>query len=111
MNLPKTYQPDQYEPNIYALWETSGAFAPKGEGEPYSIIMPPPNLTGELHLGHALTDTTEGYTRYLAPESGLRRREGGPRRRRRPVQGRRGEAARRLCAPAPRRRTHRSSGP
>ena len=54
MNLPKTYQPDQYEPNIYALWETSGAFAPKGEGEPYSIIMPPPNANGNLHLGHAM---------------------------------------------------------
>lgn len=54
MNLPKTYQPDQYEPNIYALWETSGAFAPKGVGEPYSIIMPPPNANGNLHLGHAM---------------------------------------------------------
>ena len=53
MNLPKTYQPDQYEPNIYALWETSGAFMPKGEGEPYSIVMPPPNANGNLHLGHA----------------------------------------------------------
>lgn len=54
MNLPKTYLPDQYEPNIYALWEEAGAFKPKGEGEPYSIVMPPPNANGNLHVGHAL---------------------------------------------------------
>lgn len=54
MNLAKTYDPNQYEPNIYAMWETSGAFAPKGEGEPYSIVMPPPNANGNLHTGHAL---------------------------------------------------------
>jgi len=54
MNLPKTYEPNQYEPNIYALWERSGAFAPTGKGEPYSIVMPPPNANGNLHMGHAL---------------------------------------------------------
>ena len=54
MNLAKAYEPDQYEPNIYALWETSGAFAPKGEGTPFSTIMPPPNANGNLHVGHAL---------------------------------------------------------
>lgn len=54
MQLAKTYEPNQYEPNIYAMWETSGAFAPKGEGEPYSIVMPPPNANGNLHVGHAL---------------------------------------------------------
>lgn len=54
MNLAKTYDPNQYEPNIYALWETSGAFAPQGDGEPYSIVMPPPNANGNLHIGHAL---------------------------------------------------------
>ncbi|MNX53609.1 Valine--tRNA ligase [compost metagenome] len=55
MKLAKTYDPNQYEPNIYAMWETSGAFEPKGEGEPYSIVMPPPNANGNLHTGHALT--------------------------------------------------------
>lgn len=55
MNLPKAYDPNQYEPNIYAMWETSGAFDPTGKGEPYSIIMPPPNANGNLHIGHALT--------------------------------------------------------
>jgi len=54
MNLPKTYQPDQYEPNIYAMWETSGAFEPSGKGTPYSVVMPPPNANGNLHIGHAL---------------------------------------------------------
>ncbi len=55
MKLAKTYEPGQYEPNIYAMWETSGAFAPKGTGEPYSIVMPPPNANGSLHTGHSLT--------------------------------------------------------
>ena len=55
MKLAKTYEPNNYEPNIYAMWETSGDFAPKGEGEPYSIVMPPPNANGNLHTGHALT--------------------------------------------------------
>lgn len=54
MKLAKTYDPNQYEPNIYAMWETSGAFEPKGEGEPYSIVMPPPNANGNLHIGHGL---------------------------------------------------------
>lgn len=54
MNLAKTYDPGQYEPNIYALWEKSGAFKPTGVGEPFSIVMPPPNANGNLHIGHAL---------------------------------------------------------
>jgi valyl-tRNA synthetase len=55
MNLPKAYEPNTYEPNIYAMWETSGAFTPSGQGEPYSIVMPPPNANGNLHIGHALS--------------------------------------------------------
>lgn len=54
MNLSKAYTPNDYEPTIYALWESSGVFKPKGEGAPYSIIMPPPNANGNLHVGHAL---------------------------------------------------------
>ena len=54
MQLAKQYTPNDYEPNIYALWETSGAFRPTGVGQPYSIIMPPPNANGNLHIGHAL---------------------------------------------------------
>lgn len=53
MKLAKAYEPNQYEPNIYAMWEANGSFKPSGKGEPYSIIMPPPNANGDLHVGHA----------------------------------------------------------
>lgn len=55
MKLAKAYDPKQYEPTIYEMWETADAFAPTGKGEPYSIVMPPANANGNLHLGHALT--------------------------------------------------------
>lgn len=55
MKLPKSYEPAEYEADIYALWEKSNAFAPSGKGKPYSIVVPPPNANGDLHLGHALT--------------------------------------------------------
>jgi valyl-tRNA synthetase len=65
MKLAKAYDPNQYEPNIYAMWEKSGAFAPSGHGEPFSIVMPPPNANGNLHIGHALTVALEDIlTRY-----------------------------------------------
>ncbi len=54
MKLAKTYDPNEYEPTIYAMWEAAGAFLPTGEGTPYSIVMPPPNANGNLHIGHAL---------------------------------------------------------
>lgn len=54
MNLPKTYEPKQYEPTIYGLWEAANSFAPTGEGIPYGVVMPPPNANGNLHAGHAL---------------------------------------------------------
>lgn len=54
MKLAKTYTPNEYEPGIYALWEKSGAFRPSGKGKPYSLVMPPPNANGNLHIGHAL---------------------------------------------------------
>jgi len=59
MKLAKTYEPNQYEPNIYAIWEKSNAFKPSGVGEPFSIVMPPPNANGNLHVGHALTVALE----------------------------------------------------
>lgn len=65
MELSKTYEPNQYEPNIYAIWEQSGAFKPTGKGEPFSIVMPPPNANGNLHVGHALTvQLQDVLTRY-----------------------------------------------
>ena len=59
--MPKAYDPAAVEGRIYAMWEAGGHFAPRDDatGEPFSIIMPPPNLTGELHLGHALMDAVE----------------------------------------------------
>lgn len=54
MKLSKTYEPNQYEPATYAMWEASGAFAPSGKGKPFSTVMPPPNANGDLHIGHAL---------------------------------------------------------
>jgi valyl-tRNA synthetase len=56
MQLPKTYEPKDYESDIYALWEKSGAFTadPASHKEHFSIAMPPPNETGTLSLGHAL---------------------------------------------------------
>lgn len=55
MKLPKVYEPQQYEKDIYALWEKSNSFAPSDKGDPYSIVIPPPNANGNLHIGHALT--------------------------------------------------------
>lgn len=55
MKLPKVYEPSQYENDIYALWEKAQAFAPRGEGQSYSLVVPPPNANGDLHIGHALT--------------------------------------------------------
>ena len=57
MQLPKVYEPKEYEDDIYALWERSQAFVPKdrGTGNTYSIVIPPPNANGNLHLGHGLT--------------------------------------------------------
>ncbi len=54
MNLAKAYTPNDFEPNIYALWEQSGVFDPKGVGEPYAVVMPPPNANANLHVGHGL---------------------------------------------------------
>jgi valyl-tRNA synthetase len=61
MKLPKVYEPKEYEADIYALWEKKGAFIPAnrgGEGY-FSIVLPPPNANGDLHMGHALTVAIE----------------------------------------------------
>jgi valyl-tRNA synthetase len=59
--LDKTYRPDLVEPARYAEWERSGGFAadPGSGKQPYTIMMPPPNVTGSLHMGHALTFTLQ----------------------------------------------------
>lgn len=61
MKLSKTYEPQQYEPAIYQLWEQALAFKPASaaKGEPFCIMLPPPNANGNLHAGHALTVALE----------------------------------------------------
>jgi valyl-tRNA synthetase len=54
MKLAKTYNHQEFESDIYSLWERAEAFAPSGEGEPFSIVLPPPNANAGLHIGHAL---------------------------------------------------------
>ena len=63
--MDKSYQPQDIEQRIYKRWEEQGYFAPKGEGSPYCIMIPPPNVTGTLHMGHAFQDTImDTLTRY-----------------------------------------------
>jgi valyl-tRNA synthetase len=64
--LDKAYDPKKYEANIYARWEKSGAFKPdpKAPKDPFTIIMPPPNANGDLHLGHAMYTVEDIMTRY-----------------------------------------------
>ena len=55
--MEKTYQPEQIETRWYERWEADNRFAPSGRGKPFSIMIPPPNVTGSLHMGHAFQDT------------------------------------------------------
>ena len=55
--MDKSFEPGQIEPKWYAAWESSGAFKPSGDGDPYCILLPPPNVTGTLHMGHAFQQT------------------------------------------------------
>ncbi|ALN87588.1 valine--tRNA ligase [Lysobacter capsici] len=59
MSLAPSYDPKQFETRLYEQWESSGVFKPRGEGEPYSILLPPPNVTGTLHMGHAFQHTLQ----------------------------------------------------
>ncbi|PXV52105.1 valyl-tRNA synthetase [Dyella jiangningensis] len=55
--MDKSFEPGQIESKWYAAWEASGDFKPTGQGEPYCILLPPPNVTGTLHMGHAFQQT------------------------------------------------------
>ena len=57
--LAPSYDPSQFESRLYAEWESSGVFQPRGTGEPYVILLPPPNVTGTLHMGHAFQHTLQ----------------------------------------------------
>ncbi|GAB3389151.1 valine--tRNA ligase [Azotobacter armeniacus] len=54
--MDKTYQPHAIESRWYAEWESKNYFAPQGSGEPYTIMIPPPNVTGSLHMGHGFNN-------------------------------------------------------
>lgn len=59
--LPKTYDPSEFEDRLYKKWEDSGYFRPSGDknAPSFSMVIPPPNVTGQLHMGHALDDTLQ----------------------------------------------------
>ncbi len=59
--LPKAYDPSAVEPDLYEDWRAAGLFhaEPDDDGEPFSIVIPPPNVTGSLHVGHALDNTIQ----------------------------------------------------
>ena len=59
--LPKVYEPQQVEKQIYDMWVKGGYFhaEPNPEKTPFTIMMPPPNVTGQLHLGHAFDETIQ----------------------------------------------------
>ncbi|MCE7936416.1 valine--tRNA ligase [Candidatus Saccharibacteria bacterium CPR2] len=61
MSLPKIYEPHAYESDVYQAWEKSEAFLPKNRGDhrAFSLVMPPPNANGNLHIGHALTNAIQ----------------------------------------------------
>ena len=63
--MDKTYTPDAIEQRWYQFWEQRGEFKPSGEGVPYAIMLPPPNVTGSLHMGHGFNNTImDLLTRY-----------------------------------------------
>jgi len=63
--LDKAYEPHAIERRLYDTWEQTGAFRPSGQGPSYCIMIPPPNVTGSLHMGHAFQDTImDTLTRY-----------------------------------------------
>ena len=63
--MDKAFEPKTVEARWRQSWEDSGAFAPSGKGDPYSIVIPPPNVTGTLHMGHAFQHTImDALTRY-----------------------------------------------
>ena len=63
--MEKTYQPQAIEGKHYQRWESNEWFKPSGQGDAYCIMIPPPNVTGSLHMGHAFQQTImDALTRY-----------------------------------------------
>ncbi|MFY8061857.1 MAG: class I tRNA ligase family protein, partial [Arenimonas sp.] len=57
--MDKSFDPSQFEGKWYAHWENTGCFTPSGHGPAYTIMLPPPNVTGTLHMGHAFQHTLQ----------------------------------------------------
>ena len=57
--MDKTYNPKKIEKRIYKSWEEAGYFAPSKKGDSFCIVIPPPNVTGVLHMGHMLNNTIQ----------------------------------------------------
>ncbi|MFC1585789.1 valine--tRNA ligase, partial [Fibrobacterota bacterium] len=57
--MESKYSPAEIEDRWYREWESSGSFKPRGNGKPYCVVIPPPNVTGSLHMGHALNNTLQ----------------------------------------------------
>jgi valyl-tRNA synthetase len=55
--MDKSFEPKAFEARLYQSWEAQGYFAPSGNGQPFCIQLPPPNVTGTLHMGHAFQQT------------------------------------------------------
>ena len=73
--LEKSFSPAEAEARLYAIWESSGAFAadPTSDAEPFTIMIPPPNVTGALHMGHALNNHAAGHAGPLRADARPRR--------------------------------------
>ena len=75
-SMDKSFDPKPIESKWYARWEADGLFAPSGDGQPYCILLPPPNVTGTLHMGHAfqmtLMDALIRYNRMRGRRTRLR---------------------------------------
>ncbi len=59
IELPKVYNPQDFEDRLYKFWLKNDLFSPKGEGEPFVVAIPPPNVTGVLHMGHGLNNSLQ----------------------------------------------------
>ena len=97
--LAKQYDPSQVEDRIYQFWLDGGYFHTKADPDkkPYTIVMPPPNVTGQLHMGHAVDNTMQDILIRYQADAGLRRPVGArhrPRFHRHRGQGRGGHACR-----------------
>lgn len=74
MDMEKVYEPQKFESDIYAQWLEKGYFTPEinRDKKPFTIVIPPPNITGQLHMGHAL-DNAVRTALFVTRECGLLR--------------------------------------